>query len=88
MAYDEKLDSRVEDIVEEHSEVSQKKMFGWLCFLFKRNMFCGVDNKSRLMIRVGADNYTVTLKLKHATKMTFLETPLLIFAWIKFSWKN
>lgn len=71
MAYDQKLATRIESALKGKRGISQKSMFGGLCFLHRGNMLCGVDNKSRLMVRVGPEQYERVLKLKHAKKMTF-----------------
>lgn len=76
MAYDEKLAEKVRRILKGKRGISEKKMFGGLCFLHHGNMLCGVDNKSRLMVRVGADNYPKALKTKHAREMDFTGRPL------------
>lgn len=76
MAYDEKLADRVRNCLEEMQGITEKKMFGGLCFLLYGNMLCGVDNKSRLMIRVGPKKYDEALKLKYAQKMDFTGKPM------------
>lgn len=76
MAYDDKLAEKVRGILKGKHGVTEKKMFGGLCFLHHGNMLCGVDNKGRLMIRVGADNYPKALKSKHARQMDFTGKPL------------
>ena len=69
--YDEKLAEKVRLSLKGKHGISEKKMFGGLCFLHNGNMLCGVDNKSQLMVRVGADKYDSAIKLKHARKMDF-----------------
>lgn len=50
--------------------VSERKMFGGLCFLVNGNMSFGVVG-SELMVRVGPDAYPETLTLPKAREMDF-----------------
>jgi TfoX/Sxy family transcriptional regulator of competence genes len=70
MAHDEGLAQRVREILEERRGVSEKKMFGGLCFLVHGNMCCGVET-DRLMVRVGPDAHEAALAEPHARKMDF-----------------
>ncbi len=76
MPVDEKLIERVEKALHRKRGITQKKMFGGICFLHNGNMLCGVDNKSRLMVRVGPEKYEAALKRKHARKMDFTGKPM------------
>ena len=76
MAYDEKLAEKVRESLNRSRGITEKKMFGGLCFLLNGNMLCGVDNKSQLMVRVGPEKYEHALKLKHARQMDFTGKPL------------
>jgi hypothetical protein len=42
MSYDEGLAERIHDVLEDRSDVSEKKMFGGLAFLLRGNMCVGV----------------------------------------------
>jgi len=75
MPYDENLAKRIEYILRSRREVSQKKMFGGLCFLLNGNMLFGI-NEDKLMARVGQENYKFALKQKHVTEMDFTGKPL------------
>ena len=75
MAYDEKLARRVESVIQSKKGITQKKMFGGLCFLLNGNMLCGI-NDNKLMARVGPDNYHYALKQKHTTEMDFTGKPI------------
>lgn len=50
--------------------VSERKMFGGLCFMSSGNMCFGIID-SELMVRVGPDAYTEALALPHARVMDF-----------------
>lgn len=74
MGFDEQLAKKIEEALKGKRGIRgivQKKMFGGLCFLHNGNMLCGVDNKSRLMVRVGPAQYEKALKMKHAKEMDF-----------------
>lgn len=75
MPYDENLAKRIESILKPIQRITQKKMFGGLCFLLNGNMLCGI-NDDKLMARVGQENYEFALKQKHVTEMDFTGKPL------------
>jgi TfoX/Sxy family transcriptional regulator of competence genes len=60
MAYDEHLASRVRKVLGSSPGLSEKKMFGGVCFLRHGLMFAGVSG-STLMARVGKTNYEDSL---------------------------
>ena len=70
MAYDEGLAQRVREGLAERSDLSEKKMFGGLCFLLGGNMCCGIVGEE-LMLRVGPDAYDDALGRPHAREMDF-----------------
>ena len=81
MAYDETLAARVRlALVSERA--SEKKMMGGLCFMVGSHMCVGVT-KNQLMVRVGADAYQRSLKLKHAAQMDFTGKPLRGFVLVR-----
>ena len=75
MAYDAALAQRVRDQIMGLPGMSEKKMFGGLCFLMYGNMVGGVAG-DRLMLRVGPEKYEAALKKKHAMPMTFTGRPM------------
>lgn len=70
MAYDEGLAQRLREASEGQPGLSEKKMFGGLCFLVSGNMCFGVVGEE-LMVRVGPDTYEACLAEPHARKMDF-----------------
>jgi hypothetical protein len=70
MAYDETLASRVREVLPDRSDLTEKKMFGGLCFLIGGNMCCGIT-RDQLMLRVGPDAYESSLSRPHAREMDF-----------------
>jgi TfoX/Sxy family transcriptional regulator of competence genes len=70
MAYDEGLAQRVRERLTGQPGLSEKKMFGGLCFLLGGNMCCGIVGEE-LMLRVGKEAYEITLARPHAREMDF-----------------
>ena len=70
MAYDEGLAERVREVLTSIDGVSERKMFGGLCFMLNGNMTCGILG-DELMVRVGPEVYEVALELPHAREMDF-----------------
>ena len=70
MAYDEGLAHRLRELVEDDRAVTEKKMFGGLCFLHQGNMCFGIV-RDELMLRVGPDQYEDCLAQPHAREMDF-----------------
>ncbi|WP_328877071.1 TfoX/Sxy family protein [Streptomyces sp. NBC_00299] len=54
MAYDEGLAERIRERLGADPEISEKRMFGGLAFLYRGNMAVGVTGGD-LMVRVGPD---------------------------------
>lgn len=75
MAFDPQLAERVRKALSGHDGVSERKMFGGLCFLLNGNMLCGVE-KNRLMFRVGKDQEAKALAKPGASPMDFTGRPL------------
>ncbi|HBL29825.1 MAG TPA: RNA methyltransferase [Acidobacteria bacterium] len=70
MAYDEGLAQRLREILDDRPEVTEKKMFGGLAFLWAGHMCCGVLGES-LMARVGPQRYAEALGRPHTRTMDF-----------------
>mmetsp|Transcript_4663 Transcript_4663/g.9750 ORF Transcript_4663/g.9750 Transcript_4663/m.9750 type:complete len:142 (-) Transcript_4663:151-576(-) len=65
------LEKRILKVLKGTPKITTKKMFGGLCILHGGNMLCGITKDDSFMVRVGKDAYDSTLKLDHASKMTF-----------------
>ena len=70
MAFDEGLAQRVRESLAHRPDLSEKKMFGGLCFLLGGNMCCGIVGEE-LMLRVGPEAYERVLAMDHAREMDF-----------------
>lgn len=75
MAFDDKLADRVRVGLAERDGVSERKMFGGLCFMVGGNMACGIV-KDELMVRVGPEGYADAVSRKHARPMDFTGRPM------------
>lgn len=74
MAFDEGLAQRVREVAD-RPDLTEKRMFGGLCFLIGGNMACGIVGDD-LMVRVGPDSYGDCLALPHAREMDFTGRPM------------
>ncbi|MEV8542158.1 TfoX/Sxy family protein [Streptomyces sp. NPDC051572] len=60
MAYDEGLAERVRERLGVHQDVTEKRMFGGIAFLYRGNMAVGISG-SDLMVRVGPEHTDAAL---------------------------
>ena len=70
MTFDEGLAERVRDLTDAEPSMSERKMFGGLCFMSSGHMCFGILG-DEIMVRVGPDAYGAALKLPHAREMDF-----------------
>lgn len=70
MAYDEALGIRLRAMLSPIEDITEKKMFGGLCFLYKGKMVCGVV-KEELVFRIQSPHYESVLKEKYMRPMDF-----------------
>lgn len=70
MAYDEGLATILRDDLIDHPGLSEKRMFGGLCFLLNGNMLCGV-HKDGGMFRVGKANEAAALAVPGVDPLSF-----------------
>ena len=70
MAYDEGHAEILRDLLQDHDGISERKMFGGLCFMLNGNMLCGV-HKDGGMFRVGKANEADALLLKGVSPLGF-----------------
>lgn len=82
MAYDEALADRIRRAMASDNELSEKKMFGGLAFLHRGLMFVGVSG-SKLMARVGRENYEDSLGRKHVREMDFTGKPMQGYVYVE-----
>jgi TfoX-like protein len=81
MAYDEDLAQRVRTALSRRRGVSEKKMFGGLCFMVGDAMCCGIV-RDELMARVGPERYDKALAEPGARPMDFSGKPMVGFVFV------
>lgn len=81
MAYDERLATRVRAALPPDPAISERKMFGGICFLVDGKMFAGLATAD-LMVRVGPAAYDAALARKHARPMDFTGRPLTGYVYV------
>jgi TfoX/Sxy family transcriptional regulator of competence genes len=75
MPYDNELAQRIRKLTSGRAEVTEKKMFGGVCFFLNGNMLCGVE-VGRYMFRVGKEQEAIALKKPGASPMLTTGRPL------------
>lgn len=70
MAYDAGSAQILEEALADIDGITNKKMFGGLCFLLNGNMLCGV-HKDGGMFRVGKENEDAALAVEGARPLGF-----------------
>src|SRR5690606_33692122 len=86
MAYNEQFAQRIRASFElqpqsVRTNISEKKMFGGLAFLYRGKMTVGII-KDNLMVRVIAAKMEETLKSKHVRPMDFTKRPMKEFVYV------
>ena len=80
MAYDEGLAQRIREMLGT-ARVTEKKMFGGVCFLLRGNMLCGTGQE-KFMFRVGKDQDAEALARKGAKPMDITGRIMQGFIWV------
>lgn len=70
MAYDEGHLEIMRELLTDTSGITEKKMFGGICFMQNGNMLCGV-HKDGGMFRVGKDNEAAALAVNGVDPLSF-----------------
>ena len=70
MAFDEQLGTRLRTMLGPLDDITEKKMFGGLCFLYKGKMVCGIV-KDELVFRIVSPDYEEVLQEEHMRPMDF-----------------
>jgi len=82
MAYDEGLAERIRESLRPHPEVTEKKMFGGLAFMYRGYMFVGVIGEL-LMARVGPENYEQSVAKDNVRAMDFTGRPMKGYVYVE-----
>lgn len=81
MAYDDGAAERLRELFRDDHEITEKKMFGGLVFMFEGHMFMGVVGE-RLMARIGPEKYEDALSRPHIREMDFSGRPMKGYVYI------
>jgi TfoX/Sxy family transcriptional regulator of competence genes len=76
MAYDEKLASRIRELIASVRGVQEKKMFGGLAFLIQGNMSVAASGQGGLLLRVAPEETQALSGKPHARPMVMRGRPL------------
>jgi TfoX/Sxy family transcriptional regulator of competence genes len=81
MAYDEKLAERVREILSGSKGITERKMFGGLCFMVNGNMLGGVL-KDDLIVKFDPAEHEKVLAQKHVRPFDFSGRPMAGIAYV------
>jgi len=82
MAFNEELAYRIREHLQGNSQVTEKKMFGGLAFMYRGKMAVGIV-KDELMARVVEGKYQNELSKPHVREMDFTNRPMKGFIFVK-----
>ncbi len=82
MAMDEHLVEEMRDALSKRSGISEKRMFGGICWMLNGNMLCGTGD-DRYMFRVGKEAETEALGRPGAAPMDFTGRKMGGFVWVE-----
>jgi TfoX/Sxy family transcriptional regulator of competence genes len=71
MPYDQNLAKRIRAAIESHPGIVEKKMFGGIGFMLRRNMACGIQGND-LIVRVGVENNASALSKSFTRPFTVM----------------
>jgi TfoX/Sxy family transcriptional regulator of competence genes len=75
MAYSKSLVERIRHLVSRQRGITEKKMFGCICFLLNGNLLVGVW-KDSLIARIGKDAYEAALQEEHVKEFDVTGRPM------------
>ena len=76
MAYDEKLAERIREILGKSKSLTEKKMFGGLCFQWDEKMLGGVL-KDDLIVKIGKETHEKLGNPDHVRPFDFTGKPMM-----------
>lgn len=81
MAYDPPLAEMMREALAGRDGITEKKMFGGICWMLNGNMLCGVG-KGQFMFRVGKEREAMALARPGARPMDITGRPMPGIAWV------
>jgi TfoX/Sxy family transcriptional regulator of competence genes len=76
MAYDEKLASRIRELIASERGIQEKKMFGGLAFLIHGNMSVAASGQGGLLLRVDPEETQALAGKPHVRPMVMRGRPM------------
>lgn len=65
------LAQAIRTLIGDDPNVSEKRMFGGICFMLNNHMLCGASGTGQYLLRVGKDEYETLLQEADAAQMDF-----------------
>ena len=81
MAYDEPLANRIRQAFGRRNDITERKMFGGLAFLYRGRMCCGIVGRD-LMVRIADDEFDAVIRGRHVRPMDFTGKPMVGFVYV------
>jgi hypothetical protein len=81
MPYDERLAARIREVLRGWHDVSERKMFGGVAFMYRTRMCCGVVGRE-LVVRIADDEFAAAMRRKHVRPMDFTGKPMRGFVYV------
>lgn len=81
MPHDEGLATKVREILAEHHDVDERRMFGGIAFMVNGHMCCGVLNDD-VVLRLGLERAAEALKNNNVRPMDFTGRPMKGFVFV------
>jgi TfoX/Sxy family transcriptional regulator of competence genes len=75
MAYNTKLEEKIDEMVKQWKDVEKKKLFGGVCWLLKGNMAFGI-HKDFLIVRMDREQGEKSLKHKNVEPFAITGRPM------------
>lgn len=78
----EELADKIRTVLLDDPNVSERKMFGGVCFMLNGNMLCGPTKDGDLMVRVGKELEVEALQKQGTRPMDFTSKPMHGFVFV------
>ncbi|MEM7301083.1 MAG: TfoX/Sxy family protein [Pseudomonadota bacterium] len=78
----QEIADRLRHLLMDDPNISEKKMFGGVCFMLNGNMLCGPVKNGDLMLRVGKDYEDEVRARPHTRPMDFTGKPMKGFVFV------
>ena len=78
----EELADRIRMVLHDDPNISERKMFGGVCFMLNGNMLCGPTKNGDMMVRVGKDLEDEARALPYTRAMDFTGKPMKGFVYV------